>query len=115
MLVTVTNTSGAAMNGAATYTSGSGTATVLATGGARSNPLPFPFGHIGELAASGTKQLPVHPRDFRYKPVPWVSMEPGEEWNQLVQAGKVTLAFASQATRNDVEELFLGDDTQFSL
>ena len=115
MLVTVTNTSGFDMNDLDTYTSGSGTATVVAKGGQRKNPLPYPFGHIGKLANAGTKQLPMHPRDWRYKSVPWISMEPGEEWNNLVTAGKVTLTFASQATRNDQEELFLGDATNFSL
>jgi hypothetical protein len=78
-----------------------------ATGGARKYPLPYPFGHIGALAAAGTKQLPMHPSDWRYKSVPWVPFEPKDQWNGLVAAGKVTLAVAAEANRTDNEELFI--------
>jgi hypothetical protein len=33
-------------------------------------------------------------------------MEPATEWNQLVQAGKVTMAFADQASVKDQEEAY---------
>lgn len=109
MLVTVTNASGAAINGLDSFTTDSGQggpAVLTATGGARKRPLPYPFGHIGSLAASGTKQLPMHPRDWRHKPVPYESFDAGEQWQQLVQRGIVTLAYASQTRVSDAEELF---------
>lgn len=109
MLTTVTNTSGAAINGLDSFTTDlgqGGPAVLTAVGGARSKPLPYPFGHIGSLANSATKQLPMHPRDWRYKAVPYQPHEAGEEWQQLVQRGIVTLAFAAQTGRRDAEELF---------
>lgn len=106
MLVTVTNTSGVTLNALASETHGSGPSGVVATGGAKVKPLPYPFGHIGSLAAAGTKQLPMHPSDWRYKSVPWVSHEPAQEWNDLVQKGWVTLAYAAETGRRDAEELF---------
>jgi hypothetical protein len=63
---------------------------------------------IGSLAAAATKQLPMHPRDWRHRDVFVGSpFEAGEEWQQLVQAGTVTMAFAAQTARRDAEELFV--------
>lgn len=107
MLVTVTNTSGRTINKLDTLTGGVGVSALLAVGGAKKDPLPYPFGHIGELLAAGTKQLPMHPADWRYKSVPWLPMEPATEWNQLIQGGIVTLATAAEAARRDAEELFM--------
>jgi hypothetical protein len=109
MLTTVTNTSGVTINGLDSFTTDSGQggpAVLTATGGARKFPLPYPFAHIGALANSGTKQLPMHPQDWRFKPVPYMPFEPRDEWQTLVQRGIVTLAYASQTGRRDVEELF---------
>ena len=79
-----------------------------ATGGAKSNPLPFPFQHV-ELGANGggsdSLQLPINPGDMRHKAVPWLTHEPREEWNMLVAAGTVTMVFATQSDAVDVEEL----------
>ena len=102
MLVTITNASSLTLNDLDVHDGGSG-----AIGGARKRPLPFPFGHIGALAASGTKQLPMHPSDWRYKGSISMPMEPKDEWNQLVQAGTVTIAVAAEADRRDSEELFI--------
>lgn len=107
MLVTITNTSGAEMNALDSISHGSGPSALLATGGARKNPLPYPFAHIGALAAAGTKQLPMKPRDFGKRHVA-ETLDVGEEWNQLIQAGKVTFAIAAEATNTDAEEEFLG-------
>lgn len=109
MLTTVTNLTAAAINGADSFTTDigqGGPAVLTATGGARKTPLPYPFAHIGSLAASGTKQLPMSPSDWRFKPVPYMPHEPRDEWQQLVQRGIVSLGFASQTGRRDVEELF---------
>lgn len=107
MLVTVTNTSGGTIN---TPASGGYGISADAVGGTISNPLPYPFAHIGPMASAGptaTKQLPMHPADWHRKSVPWVPQDPATEWNQLVQAGKVTLAVADQAGVRDSEEKYL--------
>lgn len=103
MLVTVTNTSGGTINNL--ITGGAGVS-ADAVGGSKNKPLPYPFGHIGSLAAAGTKQLPMHPADWRYKAVPGLTFEPATEWNQLVQAGVVTLTIADQTTVADSEEKY---------
>lgn len=103
MLVTVTNVSTATINNV--IPGGSGVSSD-AVGGSKNKPLPYPFGHIGPLAASASKQLPMHPADWRHKAVPWLTFEPVTEWNQLVQAGTVTLTIADQATVRDSEEKF---------
>jgi len=109
MLVTVTNlSSSVSLNSLDTLTAGTiattGPATLSATGGARVRPLPYPFGHV-ELAASGSKQLGMNVRDWRHKVLPGVPMEPGEEWQQLVQGGVVSVALAVQAGQVDPESV----------
>lgn len=109
MLVTVTNALAVAINGLDSFTTDigqGGPATLTAVGGARKRPLPYPFAHIGSLAASGTKQLAMHPEDWRFKPVPYESFDAGAQWRDLVQRGVVTLTIASETGRRDPEELF---------
>jgi hypothetical protein len=103
VLVTVTNVSAATINNL--ITGGSGVSSD-AVGGSKNNPLPYPFAHIGPLAASGTKQLPMHPGDWHYKPVPWLPLDPATEWNQLVQRTIVTLTVADQTGVRDSEEKY---------
>jgi hypothetical protein len=103
VLVTVTNVSASPIN--APITGGYGVSPD-AVGGSKSFPLPFPFGHIGSLAASASKQLPMHPGDWHHKSVPWLPQSPATEWNQLVAAGIVTVAVALQAGVADNEEKF---------
>lgn len=125
MLATVTNTTNTldlpsrTINQYDTYTTlGVGPSVTVATGGAKKDGLPHPFGWVGVsqyqasgtntgLVAGGTKQLPMHPRDWRFKRVPWLPMEAGEEWQQMIQKGTVSLSFASETGRTDSEELFL--------
>ena len=110
MLVTVTNLTANPINGPDQFTTDigqGGPATLTAVGGARKNPLPHPFGHIGALEASGTKQLPMHPSDWRFKSVPYEPFEAGQDWQTLVQRGIVSLTIASQTGRRNQEELFL--------
>lgn len=116
MLTTVTNVTNTVglpsrtINGLDTYTTlGQGIVAITsATGGARKDGLPYPFAHVGAIAAAGTKQLPMHPRDWRHRDVAIGSpFEAGEEWQQLVNAGTVTLTFATQTGRRDSEELFI--------
>lgn len=106
MIITVTNTSGVTLNDLDALTGGSGPSALNAVGGARKFPLPYPFGHIGALAAAGTKILAVKPRDFRKRNAA-ETLEPGEEWNQLVQAGRVTFAVAAESTNRDIEEKYI--------
>lgn len=110
MLVTITNTSGVTLNDLDSYSLGSGVSGGSAVGGARRYPLPYPFGHIGALAAAGSKQLPMRQRDWTYKAVPWLPMVPAEEWQTMVQAGQVTLAIAVEvilAATRDSEERYV--------
>jgi len=93
------------MNALATEEGGSGISALLAVGGARVDPLPHPFEHVILEASGGADSSvqTVHPRDFRHKG--WAGHDPlesGEEWNMLVQAGKVSLSTA--AADGDVEE-----------
>lgn len=108
----VTNTVGLpsrTINVLDTYaTLGSGVSVLTATGGQRKDGLPYPFAHIGTLAAAATKQLPMHPRDWRHRDVAVGSpQDAGEEWQVLVNAGTVSLTFAAQTGRRDSEELYV--------
>jgi len=103
--VTVTNLLTTKLNDFDELTGGVGQSALLAVGGSRKDPLPHPFNLVVLDEAGGTapaSTLPVHPRDFGHKSVPWLTHEPGEEWNRMVQEGKVSLSFAS--ADGDVEE-----------
>lgn len=116
ILATVTNTTNTVglpsrtINTLDTYvTLGVGPVQLTATGGAKKDGLPFPFAHIGDLTAGGTKQLAMQPRDFSHKDV-CNSGSPhsaGEEWMGLIQRGVVTLTYAAETGRRDAEELYL--------
>lgn len=115
MLVTCTNTTNTVglpsrtINTLDTYTTlGEGPVKLTATGGAKKDALPFPFAHIGDLAAAATKQLPMQPRDWRHKDVgnSGSPHDASEEWMALIQRGVVSLAFAAETGRRDAEELY---------
>lgn len=74
---------------------------VVATGGNVQNPFPYPFNHVRSLATTATKTLPMNLRDLRRRT--WDTLDPGQEWNQLIQAGKVTVVLTDVATDNDFE------------
>lgn len=108
MILTVSNTSATlALNTPETVTNGTGVYATVATGGSVLRPLPFPAAHNGSIAASGSKVLPMRPADWRHTPVSGLGREPRDEWNLLVQAGVVTLAYGAEAGRRDSEELFV--------
>lgn len=100
-IMSVTNTSGGVMNALASGGYGS---SPDAVGGVIANPLPYPFNKSASLANGATRALPMHQTDLHTKPTPAFPMEPVAEWNQLVQAGKVTVSFAKEATSTDVDE-----------
>lgn len=104
MLVTVTNSSGRTINTPAAISLGTGVSGGSAVGGSVSDPLPYPFAHIGPLANGNTKQLPMHPQDWRYKCIPWLPLQPIDEWNGLVQRGVVILTIATEPDERDQEE-----------
>jgi len=112
MLVTVQNQLSRAINSPDTVDTrltGLGVAGLLATGGSLTDPLPYPFDQVGALEASGgadSVQRAMHIGDFRRVHVYWRALDPNDEWNQLVQAGTVTLAFAAESGRVDSEEEF---------
>jgi len=77
----------------------------------RTYPLPYPFDLVGVLTENGgsrdSVQLPMHHRDWRYSRSQMArGMPVSEKWNQLVQAGVVTMAYAAQTTLRDEEDLF---------
>lgn len=110
MLVTITNATTRTINKLAVGEDG------LAAGGGnypseanhRIDALPYPFAHIGELAASGTKQLPMQPSDWRFQRANVPSgLGVSTAWNTLVQRGVITVAIAAQTTNRDVESAFI--------
>jgi hypothetical protein len=111
VIVTVTNLTTRILNRpAASYNfpiAGSTAGVYAVSDGALDDALPYPFTKNGTIAASGTKILPVHPRDWRYKCSPAIPTTSGEDWNNLVQRGVVSISSAAETTRRDQEELFL--------
>lgn len=75
-----------------------------AVGGNKLYPLPYPFAHIGPLAAGATKTLPIHVKDFARMSVPWLPLSPSTEWQMLVQKGIVTITFSEQTLGKNVDE-----------
>lgn len=67
-----------------------------ATGGAKKDALPYPFAHIGELATTASKQLPMHPADLWHK----VGLnEPFPAWSEfqtMIKGGVITVTIADQ-------------------
>ncbi len=109
MLVTVTNTAGRDINVAQVGEDG-----IAFSGGEhpeeathRSDPLPYPFSHIGTLADSAALQLPMHPADWRHKSAPSRAQFPWTQWTALVQAGIVTMATAAQTDNTNQEEEYI--------
>lgn len=107
MLMQVTNSSGRAINVLETMTGGVGPSALYAQGGNVTDPLPYPFAHVGTLAIGAAVELPVHVRDWRYKSVPWLPMEPSTEWQHLVQAGIVSLLISGEVGDRDEEDNFV--------
>jgi len=107
MIVTVTNTSGRIINDLDRITVGEGIVGLVFEGGARKDPLPYPFGHVGAVANGASVALPMHPRDFHFKESIASPMDSGTEWQQLVQAGTVTFAVAAETGVTDLEEVAL--------
>jgi hypothetical protein len=111
MLLTVTNLSASiTLNDLDVYQGyvSASMPTVNATGGARKYPLPYPFGHV-VLGPSGNKQLPAHTMDMlKGGPAPmWSTFNPGTEWNQLIQAGVVSVTIATEATTTNLLDLMV--------
>jgi len=108
MIVTMTNVSGRAINVPAVGEDG-----VSLPGGNhpeeathRTDPLPYPFAHVGEVAIAGTSILPMHHRDWRYSRSQMRGMPMSEKWQMMVQDGVVTLGYAAEVDLRDEEDLF---------
>lgn len=97
MLVTLTNVSGRAINKLAPDSLGWPTGFPAATGGARTDALPFPFAHIGELAIAGVKVLPMHPKDLAHKNSPNEPFAAQDDWQQAIKSKLITAGIADQA------------------
>lgn len=111
MLTTVENVSDDDLNALDEVDLGDGPSGGVASGGARVNPLPYPFGHVGTLASGDSIDMPTRPSDWHYKPVPSLPMTPETEWQQLIQAGMVTIVSVAEtilAATVNPEEVYLG-------
>lgn len=97
MLVTITNTTspGRAINKLAPDTVWP-TGFVAAYGGGRKDALPFPFAHIGELAAGAPKTLPMHPKDLAYKTSFAEPFAAQDDFQTMIKAGIITAGIADQ-------------------
>lgn len=111
MLATVTNTSGFNIN----YPEQGGYGrSPDAVGGSFAYALPYPFNgydyqggsSLGALAPGNHFTLGMHPEDWYHKDVPWQPQEPRTQWQQLVNAGIVSMSFATQTGVTDLVELF---------
>jgi hypothetical protein len=100
VLVTVTNNLSKSINVLDSYAG--------ATGGVRVDALPHPFGWIGELAAGVFKQFAMHPSDLYYKTCEnGSSQNAWQQWQQMIQAGKVSMVVAAQTGVQALDEIFL--------
>jgi hypothetical protein len=77
-----------------------------AVGGNVTDPLPYPFDQAGPLAAGSAVTLPMRDRDWYYSRSLYNTQYPHIKWQQLVQAGVVTMAFASETNQNDEQMIF---------
>ena len=112
MLCTVTNLTLNILNDFDTITSPvgfSGPSSLLAVGGSRKRPLPYPFSHV-VLAASGAKELAMNQMDWNHRSV-YGMANPSVEWNQLIQAGTVSMGFAAQTDIQSGQDLSDAIDT----
>ncbi len=109
----ITNTSGGKLNDVQKLTTMPSSvvdsiAGITATGGSRNNPLPFPFEHVAEMAAAAVSAaLPIHAGDLLRSKTPYSPLPVRIQWQQMIQAKKVTVAFAG-AAQADVSDSLMG-------
>lgn len=96
MLVTVTNTSGRIINKLAPDSANWPTGFPAAFGGARTDALPFPFAHIGEMAIAAVKILPMHPKDLAYKTSFAEPFASEDDFQAAIKRGMISAAIADQ-------------------
>ena len=112
MLITITNLTSRTINkletiDTASYLPGN-PAGLVASGGNRTDPLPYPFNEVGELAAGASIQRAAHVSDMRKKNNIHGALSPAEMLQQMVNAGIISLVAASETGRTDVEEELFG-------
>lgn len=111
MLMQVTNLKAVQLNYLDYYFGYPGVPPVTnAVGGNRVNPVPFPFDWYIFPANGVTGYNPtfsVHPSDWGMSHPNFGPLRNGEMWNQLVQAGTVSIAFSAETTVSGV-----GDQTE---
>jgi len=78
-----------------------------AVGGNKLYALPYPFSHVGPIAAGAAVTMVVHVEDMRRMSVPWLPLEPSREWQMLVQKGIVSVAFSELSTGKNVEDALI--------
>jgi len=100
MLWTVQNLTTRVLNDLDVFSFGSGTNSIIARGGQRKDPIPYPFGHVvfAKLGDPGdAKTLPVRPRDMAQREPFNSPLRPSEEWSGLVQGGVVSIVMTAEA------------------
>jgi hypothetical protein len=99
--MTITNVSGGVLAGDDSYYSGM---VPPAIDGARKvNPLPFPASHVRNLANGASVVVKCNLTDLVAKQNPWDANAPIVDWDHMVQAHMVTIAYAADAVDAGVE------------
>jgi hypothetical protein len=111
MLMTVTNLTSNQLNYPDYYIGYPGVPPVTnAIGGNLVNPVPFPFDWVQPFTANGVGvpdgvpgttyqvQLPVHYPDLGYTDPLFGPLKVATLWDQLIQAGTVSVAFAAETS-----------------
>lgn len=107
MLMSVQNNSSTlTLNAIETVIAGSGPSGLVLSGGNRTNPLPYPF-NLVTIAPSATKILPAHHRDMEYRKPSFDPQQSSEQWNQMIQAGTVTVTYAAESTNRDTDDIMI--------
>lgn len=96
MIVTVTNTSGRAINKLAPDSAGWPVGFPAAYGGSREDALPFPFAHIGEMAIAAVSVLPMHPKDLAHKTSFAQPFASQDDFQAAIKRGMISATIADQ-------------------
>ena len=78
-----------------------------AVGGNKKYALPYPFSHVGPIAAGAAVTQVIHVEDMRRMSVPWLPLEPSREWQMLVQQGIVSVTFSELTIGKNVEDTLI--------
>jgi hypothetical protein len=106
LMSVVNNSSTLTLNALDVLSGGTGPSALFATGGNRTNPLPYPFNMV-TIGPSATLVLPAHHRDMDRQKPSFNTHSPSEAWNQMIQAGTVTVTYATESTYRDTDDTMI--------